>query len=249
MGKSEQYTIISNKKIAKDVYQMRLQGSTHGLYAPGQFINIKIDGFFLRRPISVYTWDNTGLEIIYKILGKGTKRLAQYLPSEQLDILVGLGNGFSVQDMQNKQVVLVGGGVGVPPLYEVAGKLIEQDTVPTVVLGFKSKEDIFAKEALEGLGCTVYVATEDGQEGKKGFVTDILTDLNYNYYATCGPMPMLKAVYSLGVQKQAKGQLSFEERMGCGFGACMGCTCHTLVGPKRVCIDGPVFNSEEVIFE
>lgn len=242
------YNVEKNTNIAKDVFTMRLSGPTECLTQPGQFLNIKLSGFYLRRPISICDWDENGVTIIYKILGKGTAQMAQYAPGTQLDILNGLGNGFSLAEAKGKKTVLVGGGVGVPPLYGLAKQLAQQGQAPQVVLGFRSREDIFYAKELEALGCTVAIATEDGTQGEKGFVTGPLAKLDFEYYYTCGPQAMLHAVYATAKEKGAQGQLSFEERMGCGFGACMGCSCHTLTGAKRVCVEGPVFPSQEVMF-
>lgn len=241
-------TIEENKCIAKDVYSMRLLCSTSALEQPGQFINILLDGFYLRRPISVCDWDENSITIIYKILGKGTAELALFTAGKTLDILVGLGNGFSIARAHGKKVVLVGGGVGVPPLFNLAKQLVAAGNVPVIVLGFRSGEDAFYEKEFAALGCEVLTATEDGSLGEKGYVTTILQDMDYDYYFTCGPTAMLQAIYTLSEQKGAQGQLSFEERMGCGFGACMGCSCHTKNGSKRVCVEGPVFASEEVLF-
>lgn len=243
------YKVKENTNIAKDVFFMRLEGPTDCIEQPGQFLNIKLSGLYLRRPISVCDWDEKGIDIIYKILGQGTAQMAQYAPGTELDILNGLGNGFSVEPAKGKKTVLIGGGVGVPPLYGLAKRLIKQGVTPQVVLGFRSKEDVFYKQELEALGCAVAIATEDGTQGEKGFVTGPLANIDYEYYYTCGPQAMLHAVFSAGKAKGATGQLSFEERMGCGFGACMGCSCKTLTGAKRVCVEGPVFPSEEVLFE
>ncbi|NLB90226.1 MAG: dihydroorotate dehydrogenase electron transfer subunit [Clostridiales bacterium] len=223
---------------------MRLLGNTDDIWAPGQFVNIKIDGFFLRRPISVCSYSQGQLTLLYKVFGAGTKKLSQMVPNETLDLLVGLGNGFDTDPAQGKKVVLVGGGVGVPPLYGLAEALLEEGVTDLqLVMGFEGKDDVFYQEEFETLGVKVFVCTKDGAEGTKGLVTDILSTLSYDYYYTCGPMGMLKAVHSLGKE----GQLSFEERMGCGFGACMGCTCQTITGGKRICIEGPVLESGEVL--
>lgn len=227
---------------------MRLQGPTDAITAPGQFVNIQLDGFYLRRPISVCDWDAAGIDLIYKILGKGTAQMAKMQPGQKLNLLCGLGNGFSLPPSGVQRVVLAGGGVGIPPLYGLAKVLIKNKIIPTVVLGWAGAADVFYREEFAALGCPVQLATEDGSCGVRGFVTHAMQPLGYDYYYTCGPGGMLQAVHALGVQKGARGQLSFEERMGCGFGACMGCSCHTLVGDKRVCVDGPVFCSEEVVF-
>lgn len=248
MDKNAIYIVEKNTNIAKDVFFMRLQGPTDTIVAPGQFINIQLAGFYLRRPISVCDWDENGISIIYKILGRGTAQIAQYGAGTELDILTGLGNGFTPKKAVGKKTVLVGGGVGVPPLYGLAKALIAQNTCPDIVLGFRSAEDVFYKNEFEALGCHVEIATEDGTMGHTGFVTTPLQKMKYDYYFACGPQAMLHALHKQAKANGAIGQLSFEERMGCGFGACMGCSCETLVGAKRVCVDGPVFESEEVMF-
>lgn len=240
--------IETNDCIAKDVYCMRLACSTDAIENPGQFVNILLDGFYLRRPISVCNWDEYGITLIYKILGKGTAVLATLPVGTSLDILMGLGNGFSVVQAADKKTVLVGGGVGVPPLYGLAKQLLANGLLPEVVLGFRSSDDVFYADKFKELGCTVHLTTEDGSAGQKGFVTTVLENIEYDYYYACGPNAMLQALYDVSQNKNAMGQLSFEERMGCGFGACMGCSCHTKSGAKRVCVEGPVFSSEEVIF-
>lgn len=242
------YKIIENTLIARDVLQMKLSGPTDSLKNPGQFVNIRLPGFYLRRPISVCSWDDQGMTLIFKVLGRGTARMSQFAPGTELEILCGLGNGFDTQLAAGKKTVLVGGGVGVPPLYALAEKLVAQGDVPQVVMGFASAADVFYQKEFEALGCSVQIATEDGNQGIKGYVTQLLQDMDYEFYYTCGPTAMLKAVYKSGVDQKAWGQLSFEERMGCGFGACMGCSCQTQLGAKRVCVDGPVFHSEEVMF-
>ncbi len=227
---------------------MHLSGPTTAFTAPGQFANVRLAGFYLRRPFSVFRWNENGFEIIYKILGEGTAQMAQFAPGTELDVLVGLGNGFSPEKAAGKRTVLIGGGVGVPPLYALAAHLAAGGEAPVVALGFAGSEDIFLKEEFEALGCTVVIATEDGGTGVQGYVTEALAPLDYNYYFACGPQAMLRAVYLLGADKGAEGQLSFEERMGCGFGACMGCSCKVITGSKRICMEGPVLESGEVMF-
>lgn len=245
MDKKGKYTIEENKKIAKDVYKMILSGNTSYITAPGQFINIEIEGLYLRRPISVCDYDDKTITIIYKVVGKGTEKLSTYSKEIVLDILTGLGNGFNTSVSGNKPL-LIGGGVGCPPMYNLCKKLVEENKNPIVVLGFNSKEDVFYEEEFKKLGVDVYISTVDGSYGKKGFVTDIIKDLKaYTYYYTCGPIPMLKAIYDT---VDGNGELSFEERMGCGFGACMGCSCKTKYGDKRICRDGPVLKKEEIIW-
>ena len=245
MYKRDIYTVLENKKIAKDVFLMVLEGDTQYITAPGQFINILVEGFYLRRPISICDWDDKTITIIYKVVGKGTEAMAEMLPGKKLDILTGLGNGFTAKEGSEKPLV-IGGGVGAPPMYGVAKHLVAKGAKPIVILGFTSKDDVFYEEEFKALGCEVYVTTNDGSYGTKGFVTDVIKNLEgYDYFYTCGPLPMLKAV-AMGTE--CSGQLSFEERMGCGFGGCMGCSCKTLTGNKRICTEGPVLLKEEIIW-
>ena len=236
------YSILKNEKIAKSVFRMVLEGKTDALTMPGQFINIFIDGFYLRRPISVCDYDDKTITIIYKVVGKGTEKMAEMKAGEKLDILVGLGNGFDVSKSGDKPL-LIGGGVGVPPLYKLAKNLKDKDI--TVILGFNTADEVFYKEEFEKLGAKVIVTTVDGSVGVKGFVTNAMADCDYTYIYTCGPEPMLKAIYN---EAKTSGQFSFEERMGCGFGACMGCSCKTKYGNKRICKEGPVLEKEEIIW-
>ena len=238
------YSILSNDKIAENVYKMKLVGDVSSIVNAGEFINIKIDGLYLRRPISVYDVSENFVTIVYKVVGKGTEIMSK-LTSERLDVLTGLGNGYNL-DASGDNPLLIGGGVGVPPLYLLAKKLINQGKSVTVILGFNTYSEIILKEDFEKLGAKVLVTTVDGSYGIKGFVTDAIGGLNYSYVYTCGPLPMLKAVYN---NTKTSGEYSFEERMGCGFGACMGCSCKTLYGNKRICKDGPVLKKEEIIWE
>ncbi len=245
MTKQGIFEIKENVKIAKDVLKMILSGDTSALTAPGQFINIKLDGFFLRRPISVCDYNDEEIVIIYKVVGKGTEAMSAMKPGGKLDILTGLGNGFDTSLSGNNPVV-IGGGVGVPPMFNLAKKLKAEGKNPVAILGFNKAEEVFYKEEFEALGVKTYVATVDGSVGVKGFVTDALEEIGeYSYFYTCGPEPMLKALYNA---TETSGQLSFEERMGCGFGACMGCSCKTKYGNKRICKDGPVLVKEEIIW-
>ncbi len=237
-------SVIENIELAPDVYRMKLKGDISDISAPGQFVNIKLDGMYLRRPISVCDAEDEVLTIIYKVVGKGTEYMST-LKSGELDVLIGLGNGYDVSCCGDSPL-LIGGGVGVPPLYMLAKKLVASRKTPTVILGFNTAKEMFYKNEFEVLGCNVLVSTVDGSYGVKGFVTDAMNGLNYSYVFTCGPEPMLKAVYNVAV---TSGQFSFEERMGCGFGACMGCSCKTLYGNKRICRDGPVLVKEEIIWE
>ncbi len=241
------FTIIENKYIATDIYKMVLKGDVNEITAPGQFINIKIQELFLRRPISVCDVDYSAstLTIIYKVVGKGTSLMSKMCCGEELDILVGLGNGYDLTTAGDSPV-LVGGGVGVPPLYMLAKRLLEQGKKVTVILGFNTEKEIFLEKEFKELGAKVFVTTVDGSYGIKGFVTDALKDIDYTYFYTCGPEPMLKAIYNCS---KTSGQMSFEERMGCGFGACMGCSCKTISGNKRICKEGPVMKKEEILWE
>lgn len=238
------YKILSNVKIAKDVYEMKLEGDTSSIKASGQFINIKIDGLFLRRPISICDYDKSTITIIYKVVGEGTEIMSKMLSGESLDVLCGLGNGYDLSKSGNSPV-LIGGGVGVPPMYNLCKKLISQNKNVSVIIGFNSKDEVFYEEEFKKLGAKVYVTTADGSYGIKGYVTDALKDIEYSYFYTCGPEPMFKSIESVVT---TSGQFSFEERMGCGFGACMGCSCKTKYGNKRICKDGPVLEREEIIW-
>ena len=238
------FTIIENKALTDSVYQMTLSGDVSEITAPGQFINILLDGHFLRRPISVCNVEGDLLTIIYKVVGKGTEQMSKML-SGKLDILTGLGNGYDLS-ASGQQPVLIGGGVGVPPMYLLARKLLEQGKQVKVILGFNTKNEVFYENEFLSLGADVTVTNVDGSYGIKGFVTDALKDMQYSYFYTCGPEPMLKAVYKAST---TPGQMSFEKRMGCGFGACMGCSCKTLTGYKRICKEGPVMRKEEILWE
>lgn len=237
------FEITENTALTSNVYRMRLFGDTSDI-REGQFVNILIDGLYLRRPISVCDCTDGELTLIYKVVGKGTEKMAQ-MKSGKLDILTGLGNGYDTSTAGDKPLLL-GGGVGVPPLYLLAKKLIGEGKQVTVVLGFNTKDEIFYENEFKELGATVYVTTVDGSYGIKGFVTDAMKDIEYTYFYTCGPEPMLKAIYNASL---TEGQLSFEERMGCGFGACMGCSCKTIYGNKRICKDGPVLRKEEILWQ
>jgi dihydroorotate dehydrogenase electron transfer subunit len=237
------FYVKSNKKIAKNVFEAVLSGDTGEIKNPGQFVNVKLEGLFLRRPISVCDVTDGTLTLIYKTVGKGTEQMSEMKKGDTIDVLTGLGNGYDT-GFSGDRPLLIGGGVGVPPLYYLAKKLISEGKTVSVVLGFNTEDEIFYRKKFEKLGCRVTVATADGSYGVKGFVTDALPD-DYSYFYCCGPMPMLKAVYG---KTKSSGQFSFEERMGCGFGACMGCSMRTVSGSKRVCKDGPVFKKEEILW-
>lgn len=238
------FTILDNTPLTANVYKMRLQGDVSQITAPGQFVNIRLDGMFLRRPISVCDVGCDMLTIIYKVVGAGTETMSK-MQSGTLDILTGLGNGYDLS-AAGEHPVLLGGGVGVPPMYLLAKKLRQAGKKVSVILGFNTSDEVFFEEAFRALGCEVAVTTVDGSYGQKGYVTDALAGIDYTYFYACGPEPMLKAVHR---STKTSGQMSFEERMGCGFGACMGCSCKTLTGYKRICKDGPVMRKEEITWE
>ena len=239
------YTIAENAPIASGVYRLKLEGDTSAITAPGQFLELSIPGFFLRRPLSVCDWEDGKLTLVYKVVGHGTAQMAAMTPGQALDILTGLGNGYDLT-LTGENPVLVGGGVGIPPLYGLAKRLTAQGKRVTAVLGFNRESEIFLAEEFRALGAEVIIATADGSAGIHGLVTDGMAAVSdYTYLYTCGPEPMLKAVYRAA---NTSGQMSFEERMDCGFGACMGCSCKTLTGNKRICKDGPVLVKEEIIW-
>lgn len=239
------FRLLSCCKIAEDVYELVLRGDCAAITAPGQFVNIQLQNFFLRRPISVCDVNGDRLTLICKAIGGGTRALCSALPGTEFDVLSGLGNGFSTE-RSGLQPLLCGGGVGTPPLYLLAKRLLQQGIVPLVALGFSSQKDVFYVEQFKALGCAVEVATMDGSYGMPGMVTDVIRERfpQADYVYVCGPVPMLRAIYDLSLP----GQFSFEERMGCGFGACMGCTCKTKNGAKRICKEGPVLYREEIIW-
>ena len=243
--KQSVFEIVSNTALTENVFQMVLKGDTTAITAPGQFVNIQLEGLYLRRPISVCDLDGDKLTIVYKAVGKGTEQMSRMQPGEKLDVLTGLGNGYDLT-LSGDKPVLLGGGVGVPPMYLLAKELQKQGKKVSVILGFNTKSEIFYEQEFKKLGCNVVVTTVDGSYGVKGFVTTALETMDYTYFYTCGPEPMLKAVYKASA---TSGQMSFEKRMGCGFGACMGCSCKTLTGYKRICKEGPVMRKEEILWE
>ena len=238
------FTIKENIALNENIMKMTLTGDTSDITSPGQFVNIKLSGLFLRRPISVCDCEGNTLTLIYKIVGRGTQMMSEMQKGEELDILTGLGNGYNTS-LSGDTPLLVGGGVGVPPLYMLAKKLVSEGKKVSVILGFNTKAEIFYEDEFKALGADVRVATVDGSYGVKGFVTDAM-DMDYSYTFSCGPEPMLKALYKAS---KTSGQYSFEERMGCGFGACMGCSCKTVTGYKRICKEGPVMEKEEILWE
>ena len=244
MVKDTVFELIKCEQIAKNTYLWRLGGDVSDVSAPGQFVNIKLSGFYLRRPISVCDAEDGVLTIIFKAVGSGTELMAKMQPGEKLSVLTGLGNGYDTAHCGNAPL-LIGGGAGVPPMYMLAKKLIKEGKTPTVILGFNTKDEVFFEKEFSDLGCKVLITTADGSYGIRGFVTDAMQGLDYTYFYTCGPMPMLRAIND---KSSTEGQFSFEERMGCGFGACMGCSCKTKFANKRICRDGPVFTKEEIIW-
>ena len=238
------FKIIDNAPLTETVYKMKLQGDVSDITSSGQFVNIKLDGLYLRRPISVCDCEGDVLTLIYKVVGKGTEQMAKMTAGEELNILTGLGNGYDIS-LSGDKPLLLGGGVGVPPLYMLCKKLIAEGKKVSVVLGFNTKDEVFCEEDFKALGADVFVTTVDGSYGIKGFVTDAMKAIDYSYFYTCGPEPMLKAIFKASA---TSGQFSFEERMGCGFGACMGCSCKTATGYKRICKDGPVLKKEEILW-
>ncbi len=238
------FEITENVPLTENVYKMVLRGDVSAITAPGQFVNIQLDGLYLRRPISVCDVSGDCLTIIYKVVGKGTAKLSQ-MQRGSLDLLTGLGNGYNLSCAGDRPVLL-GGGVGVPPMYLLAKRLLAEGKQVQVILGFNTQKEVFYEKEFRELGAQVTVTTVDGSYGTQGFVTDVLKDMDYTYFYTCGPEPMLKAVYRAS---QTSGQMSFEKRMGCGFGACMGCSCKTITGYKRICKEGPVMRKEEILWE
>ena len=241
--KQEILTITENSPVTESVWRMRLGAPGLEEQKPGGFVNIRLDGLYLRRPISVFDSETGRLTILYKVVGRGTEQMKDLEPGAQLDVLTGLGNGYDLSKAGDRPLLL-GGGVGVPPLYLLAKKLRAEGKTVTAVLGFNTAAEVFAEEEFRALGCSVTVTTADGGYGVKGFVTDALPQ-EYSYFYTCGPEPMLRAVYRA---VKTSGQFSFEERMGCGFGACMGCSCKTITGYKRICREGPVLEKEEIMW-
>ena len=241
--KNSIFTITKNTSLTSNVYIMTLKGDTEGIRC-GQFVNIKLEGLYLRRPISVCDCEGDCLTIIYKVVGVGTEKMSEMTIGEELDLLTGLGNGYDTS-LSGDKPLLLGGGVGVPPLYMLAKKLVNEGKMPTVILGFNTADEVFYENEFKALGAEVIVTTVDGSYGLKGFVTTAMEGVDYSYFYTCGPEPMLKAIYNATT---TSGQMSFEERMGCGFGACMGCSCKTITGYKRICKEGPVMKKEEVLW-
>ncbi len=243
--KQSVFTIIENTPLTETVFRMRLRGDTSAITASGQFVNVKLAGKYLRRPISVCDYEGDVLTLVYKVVGRGTAQMRDMQAGEELDVLTGLGNGYDLT-VAGERPLLLGGGVGVPPLYNLARQLIAAGKQVTVILGFNTAAEVFYEEEFKALGATVLVATADGTKGVKGFVTDAMAGVEYTHFYTCGPEPMLKAVYKA---TETDGQFSFEERMGCGFGACMGCSCKTITGYKRICKEGPVMRKGEILWE
>lgn len=246
MYKKGIYKVVANEPLTPDVWRMVLAGDTQWITRPGQFVNIELEGLYLRRPISISDWSEDTITIIYKVVGRGTEQMSRMTEGQELDVLTGLGNGFDA-DVECAKPLLVGGGVGVPPLYRLAKELIKRGRKVSVVLGFNTASEVFYADEFRALGADVYISTADGSIGTKGFVTNAISEnnLDFDFFYSCGPLPMLKALCDC---TDVSGELSFEERMGCGFGACMGCSCKTLTGNKRICKEGPVMKREEIIW-
>ena len=244
--KQSRFLLTQTRPLTADTYELTLSGDTSAITAPGQFVNLELPGKFLRRPISVCDWTDDTLRLLVKVVGDGTHTLTHAVPGTDWDVLSGLGNGFDAS-LGGAHPVLVGGGIGTAPLYGLARRMVQEGAVPTVILGFRTAADVLYEQEFAALGCPVQVTTEDGTAGLRGFVTDALNRLaGQPYVFACGPLPMLKAVHALPIL--SGGQFSFEARMGCGFGACMGCTIPTKDGYKRVCKDGPIFFREEIVW-
>lgn len=245
--KQSLFTLEHTRQLTADTYELVLSGDTSAITAPGQFVNIELPGKFLRRPISICNWSSEGaLMLLVKVVGDGTKQLVRCVPGTELDVLSGLGNGFDLT-LAGQHPILLGGGIGIAPLYGLAQRMLQAGKAPTVGLGFRSQADAFYLEEFGALGCRLMVATEDGSLGTRGFVTDIARNVpECDYVLCCGPLPMLKAVHAL--PQLTGGQFSFEARMGCGFGACVGCSVPTVQGTKRVCKDGPILYKEEIVW-
>ena len=244
MRKENVLTVASNRGVARGTFEMVLKGDVSSITAPGQFVNLALDGHFLRRPISVCDVGEGSLTIVYKVQGQGTEEMSHFAPGKEINVLSGLGNGFDTSKSGDAPL-LIGGGVGVPPLYNCCRQLIAKGAKPNVILGFNNADEIFYADEFAALGAKVIIATADGSVGVKGFVTNAMEGLDYTYFYTCGPTAMLKAIDAIA---KTSGELSFEERMGCGFGACMGCSCKTKYGNKRICKDGPVLVREEIVW-
>lgn len=244
--KQSLFTMEHARQLTDDTYELVLSGDTSAITAPGQFVNIELPGRFLRRPISICTWTDSALLLLVRVVGGGTHDLVRCVPGEELDVLSGLGNGFDLTKAGDHPILL-GGGIGIAPLYGLAQRMLSAGMIPTVALGFRSGKDAFYLDEFAALGCRLLVATEDGSMGTRGFVTDLAKNVpECDYAFVCGPTPMLKAVH--GLAQLRGGQFSFEARMGCGFGACVGCTVETANGPKRVCKDGPILYKEEIVW-
>ena len=238
------YTVTYNKAAAPGVYKMVLEGELPDPILPGQFLNFRLDKFQIRRPISVCDCEEGRLTVFYKVVGLGTDAMSQLGPGTVLDVLAGLGNGFDTSK-SGSMPLLIGGGLGASPLFFLCRQLLREGKHPLVLLGFNTAEEIFLAREFAALGAQVDVFTADGSAGDRGFATDGMAGRDYSYFYTCGPMPMFAAVNAAA---RTSGQFSFEARMGCGFGACMSCSCKTRFGSKRVCKDGPVFEREEILW-
>ena len=244
--KEKLFTLEHTRQLTADVYEMLLSGDMSDITAPGQFVDLELPGRFLRRPISISNWTKDGLLLLVRVAGDGTRELVRSVPGTEFRTLSGLGNGFDVSKAAGKKPILMGGGIGIAPLYGLAQRLLENGVKPTIALGFRNEQDSFYLDEFLKLGCPTFIATEDGSLGTKGFVTNLVEKTDCDYCYVCGPTPMLKSVHA--VEQLTDGQFSFEARMACGFGACVGCTIQTANGPRRVCKDGPIFEKEEIVW-
>lgn len=244
-----EFRILSNDRVATGTYELRLEGPVAGLTTPGQFVTIEIPGFYLRRPFSVADWSEQTLRLFYKVVGDGTEALST-MQEGKLSVMTGLGNGFDVHAAETKKPVLIGGGVGIPPLFGLAKRLVNMDKTPLVLLGFNRADELFLVEGFEEIGADVRVATVDGSVGTEGFVTTLFEQAidaigpDAAYVYTCGPMPMFQTLAKEMNRLGMDGCFSLEERMGCAVGICMGCSIETTEGMRRVCKEGPVFSKE-----
>ena len=242
--RDNRYTVVKNEEIAPGTYYMTIAGDTSQIKDPGQFINIKIDGLYLRRPMSICSYDEESMSIIYKVVGKGTEAMSRMPAGDSFDALSPLGNGFDTEKIP-EGALLIGGGAGAMPIYTLAMILRDKGKKPHVIIGFNREEEIFFADEFRDLGVELTIATMDGSVGVKGTVVDAMEKANRPYVCVCGPDPMMKAV----AEHSSGGQFDLGARMACGFGACMGCTVITKSGPKRVCKDGPIFDQEEIIWQ
>ena len=238
------FKLTENTALTYKVSRLRLEGDVSAIKKPGQFVQVQLDGLFLRRPFSVCDRDENSFTILYETAGTGTELLRTLPAGTKLDVLTGLGNGFDLYRGGNNPL-LIGGGTGLSPMFWLAKELLALGASPKALLGFNTADDVFYAEEFEALGIETLITTTDGSRGIKGLVIDAM-DKPYSGFYACGPEAMLRAVCEAS---NKPGQISLDRRMGCGFGACMGCTVITRNGPKRICKEGPVLDREEIIWE